>query len=110
MPVALRQRSALAERLGATLAAPGPIPVEAVEVDAGFHTGIPGLSAAGDVAVRMPSVANAVAAGASAAAMVVHALLLEPAPEAFTPVSRPPHSPDAATGRGAAGVPEPARS
>ncbi len=36
-----------------------------------------GLSAAGDVSAQMPSVANAVAAGSSAAAAIVHGLLAE---------------------------------
>ncbi len=35
VPVTLHQRSALAERLGAALAAPGPVVAEAVEVDRG---------------------------------------------------------------------------
>ena len=36
-----------------------------------------GVSAAGDVSGRMPSVANAIAAGSSAAAMIVHGLMAE---------------------------------
>jgi thioredoxin reductase len=71
VPVTLHQRSGLAEQLGATAAEPGPVVADAVEVDQRFHTGVPGLFAAGDVSVQMPSVANAVAAGSTAAAMIV---------------------------------------
>ena len=42
-----------------------------------LHTSVPGLSAAGDVSAPMPSVANAVAAGSNAAAMIVHGLMSE---------------------------------
>jgi len=77
VPVTLHQRSALAEQLGAALTGEGRIAVDAVEVDPTFHTSVPGLSAAGDVSAQMPSVANAVAAGSTAAAMIVHGLLAE---------------------------------
>jgi thioredoxin reductase len=77
VPVTLHQRSALAEQLGAAPTGPGPIVVDAVEVDPMFHTSVPGLFAAGDLSTRMPSVANAVAAGSSAAAMIVHDLMAE---------------------------------
>jgi thioredoxin reductase len=77
VPVTLHQRSALAEQLGATAADPGPVAVDAVDIDAAFHTGAPGLYAAGDVTPGMPSVANAVAAGSGAAAMIVHDLMAE---------------------------------
>jgi thioredoxin reductase len=77
VPVTLHQRSALAEQLGAAAADPGPVVVDAVEVDATFHTSVPGLFAAGDVSSQVPSVANAVAAGSSAAAMIVHDLVAE---------------------------------
>lgn len=78
VPVTLHQRSALAEQLGATASAPGPVAVNAVEVDPMFHTSVPGLSAAGDVSSQvLPSVANAVAAGSSAAAMIVQGLMTE---------------------------------
>ena len=56
---------------------PGPLVAEAVAVDAGFRTSVPGLFAAGDVSGQMQSVANAVAAGSGAAAMVVHDLMAE---------------------------------
>jgi hypothetical protein len=77
VPVTLHQRSALAEQLGAAATGPGSVVVDAVEVDPMFHTSVPGLSAAGDVSAQMPSAANAVAAGASAAAMIVHGLMAE---------------------------------
>ena len=77
VPVTLHQRSALAEQLGAVVAAPGPTAVDPVEVDPMFHTSVPGVFAAGDVTPQMPSVANAVAAGSSAAAMMVHDLVVE---------------------------------
>ena len=75
VPVTLHQRSGLAEQLGATTAAPGPVVVDAVAVDPMFHTSVPGLFAAGDVSVQMPSVANAIAAGSIAAAMIVRGLV-----------------------------------
>jgi thioredoxin reductase len=77
VPVELHQRSALAEQLGAVAAEPGPVAVDAVEVDPAFHTSVPGVSAAGDVSAQMQSVANAVAAGSTAAAMIVHGLTTE---------------------------------
>jgi thioredoxin reductase len=53
--------------------ASGPGPVAAIDVDPMFHTGVPGLFAAGDVNSQvLPSVASAVAAGSSTAAMIVH--------------------------------------
>jgi thioredoxin reductase len=77
VPVTLHQRSTLAEQLGAVAADPGPVVVDALELDPGFHSSVPGLSAAGDLSGQMPSVANAVASGSSAAAMIVHDLALE---------------------------------
>ena len=77
VPVTMYQRSALAEQLGAAASAPGPIMADAIELDSTFQTSTPGLSAAGDVSVRMPSVANAVAAGSNAAAHIVHGLMSE---------------------------------
>lgn len=77
VPVSLHQRSALAEQLGATATDPGPVAVDAIEVDPTFETSVVGLFAAGDVSPQMPSVANAVASGSSAAAMIVHSLMAE---------------------------------
>ena len=77
VPVTLHQRSDLAGRLGAAVAAPGPVVADALEVDKSWRTTVPGLLAAGDVSGQMPSVANAVAAGSTAAAMIVHDLMLD---------------------------------
>jgi thioredoxin reductase len=76
--ISLHQRSDLASRLGITLV-PGSFGEEAIEVDGRSETGVAGLYAAGDVCVRMPSVANAVASGSTAAAMMVQALTAEAA-------------------------------
>ena len=78
VPVTLHQRDTFAEDLGATPAAPGPVAVDALEVDARFATGQPGLYAAGDVSSQIPSVPGAVAAGQQAAAMIVVDLMTEP--------------------------------
>jgi thioredoxin reductase len=75
VPVTLHQRSPLAERLGAALAEPGPIVVDAVQADARLRTTVPGVAVAGDASIEMPSVANAVAAGSMAAAMIVGDLM-----------------------------------
>jgi thioredoxin reductase len=77
VPVLLHQRSALAEQLGAEVAGPTPIAADAVVIDPTHHTTVPGLSAAGDLSGQMPSVANAIAAGSTAAAMIVHATVTE---------------------------------
>jgi thioredoxin reductase len=78
LPVTLHQRSDLAAQLGATSVARG-VSADAIEIDGQQRTTADGVLAAGDVSVLMPSVANAVAAGAMAAAMVVHDLALDPA-------------------------------
>jgi thioredoxin reductase len=75
--VMLHQRSDLAERLGAVAAPAGPLAADAIVVDAQGMTGAGGVSAAGDVTGDMPSVANAIAAGAKAAAMLVGAASAE---------------------------------
>lgn len=83
VPVTLHQRSALAEELGAVLAAPGPLTADAIEIDTMGYTNVAGLSAAGDAASSFPSVANAIAAGSYAAAMLVRAKVetqMAPAP------------------------------
>ncbi|CAN5668379.1 hypothetical protein BH20ACT23_BH20ACT23_18260 [soil metagenome] len=77
VPVSLHQRSALAEQLGAAVTDPGPVAVDAIEVDPTFQTSVVGLFAAGDVSPQMPSVANAIASGSSAAAMIGHSLMAE---------------------------------
>jgi thioredoxin reductase len=77
VPVTLYQRSALADQLGAAAADPGPVVADALQVDPMLQTTAPGVSAAGDLSGQMPSVANAVAAGSNAAAMIVHSLMEE---------------------------------
>lgn len=68
----LHQRSTLARQLGVAFSAP---PAEhRIEVDSAFRTSVPGVLAAGDACVKMPSVANAVASGSTAAATAVHEL------------------------------------
>ena len=77
VPVTLHQRSTLAQDLGAAVAAPTPIVADALQVDAKHCTTVPGLFAAGDAITQMPSVATAVAAGSTAAAMIVQSLLAQ---------------------------------
>jgi thioredoxin reductase len=71
LAVTLHARDDLGAQLGATAAPPTPLSADALAVDAFARTDVPGLLAAGDVTGRMPSVANAIAAGAQAAASVV---------------------------------------
>jgi thioredoxin reductase len=78
VPATLHQRSALAIQLGARVAEPGSVATEALAIDQMFRTSVPGLYAAGDVAMfSAPSVATAVAAGSAAAKTIVHDLLAE---------------------------------
>ena len=76
--VTLHQRSTLAAQLGAVSTEPGPLFADALAVDAAYATSVPGLFAAGDAAGVMPSLANAVASGNTAAAMVVMSLTTAP--------------------------------
>jgi thioredoxin reductase len=76
--ITLHQRSSLAAQLGTTAAAPTPLVADAVEAGPMHETGVPGLYAAGDLTGQMQSVANAVAAGSGAAAMVVRSLAIDP--------------------------------
>ena len=78
IPVTLHQRSPLAAQLGAVTTEPGPLFADALAVDAKSATSVPGLFAAGDAGGVMPSVANAVASGNTAAAMVVMSLMTAP--------------------------------
>jgi thioredoxin reductase len=71
LAVTLHARDDLATQLGAAIAPAGPLHADGVAVDALAQTDVPGLLAAGDVTVGMPSVANAIAAGAMAAASIV---------------------------------------
>jgi thioredoxin reductase len=73
----LHQRSRLAERLGVDVAEPTAVAQDQVAVDPLCRTNVPGVFAAGDLSVRMPQVAAAIAAGSLAAASVVQSLLAE---------------------------------
>jgi thioredoxin reductase len=77
VPVTLHQRSPLAASLGVELVPPGPLAADAIAVEGMGATSVPGVFAAGDAGAVMPSVANAVAAGSSAAAGVVQSLVAE---------------------------------
>jgi thioredoxin reductase len=77
VPVTLHQRSPLAARLGVDLAPPGPLAADAVEVTGMGATSVHGVFVAGDAGQIMPSVANAIAAGSTAAAGVVQSLVAE---------------------------------
>jgi thioredoxin reductase len=78
VPVTLHQRSDLPWQLGAVAKDAGPLAADAIEVDAMLQTSVPGLCAAGDTVVQQaPSVATAIAAGSTAAAMLVQSLAAE---------------------------------
>jgi thioredoxin reductase len=70
----MRQRSGLAAMLGATSEG-DPMVIDPVGIDKMGMTGVPGISAAGDVTGGAPQVATAIAAGSLAAAMIVRELL-----------------------------------
>jgi thioredoxin reductase len=89
VPVTLHQRSPLAEQLGAELASKAPLVADAVQVDEGFHSSVSDVSAAGDTSGQMQSVANAVAGGSTAAAMIVHGLMSDYAASAAAAAARP---------------------
>jgi hypothetical protein len=57
------------------VAVEGPLSADGLQVDHMGATSVPGLSAAGDLSVQMPSVANAIAAGNVAAAGIVGSLM-----------------------------------
>jgi thioredoxin reductase len=71
------QRSMLAAQLGVAAAPPGPVAVDAVEVDPFHRTSVPGVFAAGDLSAAMPQVAAAIAGGSLSAAAVVQSLLAD---------------------------------
>jgi thioredoxin reductase len=56
----LHQRSDLATELGLPFAPPTPIAADAIDVNPTGETNVPGVLVAGDAAVGMPSVANAI--------------------------------------------------
>jgi thioredoxin reductase len=72
----LRQRSALAEQLGASCT-PGSLAADALTVDALHRTTVPTVFAAGDLCAEQPYIAGAIAAGSQAAMIVVQSLLAE---------------------------------
>ena len=72
----LQQRSALAEKLGASCGS-GPLAPDAIGVDELFRTDVPVVFAAGDVCTEQPHVAGAIAAGSNAAMIVVQSLLAD---------------------------------
>ncbi len=72
----LRQRSPLAEQLGAACM-PGPLASGAISVDEIHRTEAGGVFAAGDVCTKEPHLAGAIAAGSKAAMIVVQSLLAD---------------------------------
>ncbi|UXA18402.1 NAD(P)/FAD-dependent oxidoreductase [Mycobacterium sp. SMC-4] len=72
----LRQRSRLAEQLGA-MCTPGPLAADTISVDALHRTSAATVFAAGDVCTEQPYVAGAAAAGAQAAMIIVQSLLAD---------------------------------
>ncbi|WP_197376284.1 NAD(P)/FAD-dependent oxidoreductase [Mycolicibacterium baixiangningiae] len=72
----LRQRSKLAEELGASCT-PGPLAVDTIGIDALHRTSASTVFAAGDVCTEQPYVAGAIAAGAQAAMIIAQSLLSE---------------------------------
>ena len=77
VPVTLHQRSPLAASLGVALAPAGPLAADAIQAAGMGATSVPGVFVAGDAGEIMPSVANAIAAGSSAAASIVQSLMAE---------------------------------
>lgn len=72
----VRQRSPLAEQLGATCT-PGPLGTEPLTVDEIARTSTSGVFAAGDVCTEQPHIAGAIATGAQAAMIIVQSLLAD---------------------------------
>lgn len=72
----VRQRSALAEQLGATCT-PGPLGTEPLSVDEMARTSTGGVFAAGDVCTEQPHISGAIAAGSEAAMIIVQSLLAD---------------------------------
>jgi thioredoxin reductase len=72
----LRQRSPLAEQLGAACT-PGPLATDSIGVDEIHRTEAGGVFAAGDVCTKQPHLAGAVAAGSQAAMIIVQSLLAD---------------------------------
>lgn len=72
----LRQRSRLAEQLGATCT-DGPLAPDSIAVDPLHRTSVPAVFAAGDLCTEQPYVAGAIAAGSQAAMIIVQSLLAD---------------------------------
>jgi thioredoxin reductase len=72
----LRQRSPLAEQLGAKCT-PGPLAPDAIGVDEIHRTSALDVFAAGDVCTEQPHLAGAIAAGSQAAMIIVQSLLAD---------------------------------
>ncbi|ULE34080.1 NAD(P)/FAD-dependent oxidoreductase [Mycobacterium sp. IDR2000157661] len=72
----LRQRTPLAEQLGATCA-PGPLAADTIAVDQIHRTEASGVFAAGDVCTEQPHIAGAIQSGSQAAMIVVQSLLAD---------------------------------
>ena len=71
----LRARSPLPAQLGADTTPDNPMNPDGLAIDAWGRTSVPGLSAAGDLAVDAPQAAAAIASGSRAAAGLVQGLL-----------------------------------
>ena len=69
--ITLRHRSPLAQQLGAATGEPTPLQAEPLVLTPMRETTVPGLFAAGDLGPEPPSVANAIASGAHAAAAIM---------------------------------------
>lgn len=72
----LRQRSKLAEQLGASCM-PGPLAADTIGIDALHRTSAPTVFAAGDTCTEHPYVAGSIASGAQAAMIIAQSLLAE---------------------------------
>jgi thioredoxin reductase len=72
----LRQRSRLAEKLGAACR-PGPLSTDSVDVDNLHRSSTAVVFAAGDICTVHPDVAGAIAGGAQAAMIIVQSLLAD---------------------------------
>lgn len=72
----LRQRSKLAEQLGAACT-PGPLAADTIGIDALHRTSAPTVFAAGDTCTEHPYVAGSIASGAQAAMIIAQSLLAE---------------------------------
>ncbi len=72
----VRQRSPLAQQLGATCT-PGPLGTEPLGIDEIHRTSMGGVFAAGDVCTEQPHIAGAITSGSQAAMIIVQSLLAD---------------------------------